>query len=153
MGKTGKIVTIVLWVLLVISSVIIVSLMANINEEVKTDPTMGNWVNINLIWAYILVAFGAGVAIIAGLFQTVTDKKAAKGGMISLLFLGVVALVSYLMASPDIPNFIGVDKFINNGTLTEGIAKLVDTGLYATYILLGLAILSIVLSSVTRLFR
>jgi hypothetical protein len=153
MGKIGKIVTIVLWVLLVISSVIIVSLMANINEEVKTDPTMGNWVNINLIWAYILVAFGAGVAIIAGLFQTVTDKKAAKGGMISLLFLGVVALVSYLMASPDIPNFIGVDKFINNGTLTEGIAKLVDTGLYATYILLGLAILSIVLSSVTRLFR
>jgi len=153
MGKIGKIVTIVLWVLLIISSVLIISLMVNINEEVKTDPTMGTWVNSNLVWAYILIAFGAGVAIIAGLFHTVTDKKAAKGGIISLVFLGVVALVSYLLASPEIPQFIGVDKFINDGTLTESVAKMVDAGLYATYILLAIAILSIASSSVMRLFR
>jgi hypothetical protein len=30
---------------------------------------------------------------------------------------------------------------------------MVDTGLYATYILIGLAILSILFSSVTRLFK
>ena len=153
MGKTGKIVTIVLWALLIVSSILIVSLMVNINEEVETDPSMLSWVNSNLIWAYILVVFGAGVAIIAGLFQTISDKKAAKGGIISLAFLGAVALISYLLASPEIPQFIGVDKFINDGTLTVKVAKLVDTGLYATYILLGIAILSIAMSSVTRLFK
>ncbi|MCK5729627.1 MAG: hypothetical protein KAH68_01045 [Draconibacterium sp.] len=153
MDKIGKIVTVALWVLLLISSVLIVSLMVNINEDVKTDPAMLSWINTNLIWAYILIAFGAGVAIIAGLLQTVTDKKAAKGGIISLVFLGVVALVSYLMASSEIPQFIGVDKFINNGSLTEGIAKLVDTGLYATYLLLGIAILLIILTPVVRMFR
>lgn len=153
MGKIGKIVTIILWVLLLISLVLIVSLMVNINEDVKTDPAMLSWINTNLIWAYILIAFGAGVAIIAGLMQTVTDKKAAKGGLISLVFMGAVALVSYMMASSEIPQFIGVDKFINNGSLTEGIAKLVDTGLYATYILLGIAILAIVLTPVVRMFR
>lgn len=153
MNKTGKIVTIVLWALLIVSAILIVSLVANINEEVKTDPAMNSWVNTNLVWAYILIALGAGVAIIAGLFHTVTDKKAAKGGMISLAFLGAVAFVSYLLASSEIPQFIGVDKFINDGSLTESVAKLVDTGLYATYILLGLAILSIAVTPLVRLFR
>ena len=153
MNKTGKIVTIVLWVLLIISSILIISLMVNINEEVETDPAMSSWVNSNLVWAYILVVFGAGVAILAGLFHTVSDKKAAKGGIISLAFLGAVALISYLLASPEIPSFIGVDKFLNDGTLTEGVAKMVDAGLYATYILLAIAILSIAMSSVMRLFR
>ena len=153
MNKTGKIVTILLWVLLVISAVLIVSLMANINEEVDTDPTMLSWVNSNLVWAYILVLFGAGVAVISGLLHTVSDKKALKGGIISLVFMGVVGVISYLLASSEIPQFIGVDKFINDGTLNTQVAKMVDTGLYATYILLAIAILSIALSSVTRLFK
>lgn len=153
MSKTGKIVTIILWALLIVSAVLIVSLMVNINEEVKTDPAMNSWVNSNLIWAYILVAVGAGIAILAGFATMVTDKKAAKGGIISLIFMGAVALVAYLLASPEIPQFIGVEKFLNDGTLTESIAKWVDTGLYATYILLGLAIASIVGMSVVRLFK
>ena len=99
MNKTGKIVTILLWVLLIVSAVLIVSLMVNINEEVKTDPAMNGWVNTNLVWAYIL------------------------------------------------------NKFINDGTLTESIAKMVDAGLYATYILLAIAIVSIAVSPVIRMFR
>ncbi len=153
MGKTAKIVTIILWALLIVSAVLIVSLIVNINEDVKTDPAMLSWVNSNLVWAYILVAFGAGVAIFASLFHMFTDKKAAKGGLISIVFLGLVALVSYLLASPEIPQFIGVDKFLADGTLNESVAKLVDTGLYATYILLALAIVAVASSSVMRLFR
>uniref|UniRef100_UPI003216F9DE hypothetical protein n=1 Tax=uncultured Draconibacterium sp. TaxID=1573823 RepID=UPI003216F9DE len=153
MGKTGKIVTIILWALLIVSAVLIVSLMVNINEEVKTDPAMNSWVNSNLIWAYILVAVGAGVAILSGLAHAASDKKAAKNGIISLAFMGAVVLVSYLLASPEIPQFIGVEKFLNDGTLNESVAKLVDTGLYATYILLALAILSIAGMSVARLFK
>ena len=153
MGKTGKIVTIVLWALLIVSAILLVSLMVNVNEEVDTDPAMLGWVNTNLVWAYILIAIGAGVAILAGLAHTATDKKAAKGGLISLAFMGTVAIVSYALASPEIPQFLGVEKFINDGTLTESVAKMVDTGLYATYILLGIAIVSIAGMSVMRLFK
>lgn len=151
MGKIGKIVTIVLWVLLIISAVLIVSLMVNISD-VDTDPTMLSWINTNLIWVYILLITGAGLAIISGLIQTVSDKKAAKNGIISLAFLGAVALISYFLASPEMPHFIGVNKFINAG-LTGQIVKMIDTGLYATYILLGLAILAILSSSVTRFIK
>ncbi len=153
MAKTGKIVTIILWALLIVSAILIVSLLVNVNEEVKTDPTMLSWVNTNIVWAYILVAFAAGIAILASLFHMVTDKKAAKGGIISIAFLGVIALIAYILASPEIPQFVGVDKFIADGTLNAGIAKLVDTGLYATYILIVLAILAVLSSSVMRLFR
>ncbi len=153
MGKTGKIVTIILWALLIVSAVLVVSLMVNINEEIETDPAMNSWVNSNLVWAYILIGVGASIAILAGLANMATDKKAAKGGVISLAFMGAVVLISYLLASPEIPQFIGVDKFLNNGTLNESVAKWVDTGLYATYILLGLAIVSIAGMSVMRLFK
>jgi len=152
MSKIGRIVTILLWVLLIVSAVLVVSLMVNISD-VETDPAMGSWINTNLVWAYILVAVGAGVAILASLLHMFTDKKAARGGIISIVFLGLVALIAYLLASPEIPQFIGVDKFINDGTLNERVAKLVDTGLIATYILIALAILSIAFSSVSRLFK
>jgi hypothetical protein len=152
MEKTSKFVKILLWVLLVISAVLLISLMANISDN-DTDPTMGSWINTNLVWAYILVVIGAVVAIVSGLVHMVTDKKAARGGLLALGFFVVVAVISYSLASDAIPQFIGVNKFINDGTLTARVAKLVDTGLYATYILLGLAILSIVFSSVPRLFN
>lgn len=152
MSKSGKIVTIILWVLLIISTVLVVSLMVNISDN-DADPVMGGWINSNLIWAYILVAFAAGVAVISGLMHMVTDKKAAKRGVITLILFAIVAGISYVFASDSIPQFIGVDKFINDGTLTAQVSKMVDTGLYATYILIGVAILSIAFSSVTRLFK
>ena len=152
MEKVGKIVTIVLWVLLIVSAVLIVSMMVNISEN-DADPTMGGWINSNLVWTYILLAIGAGIAVLAGLFHMATDIKAAKKGLISLVFLVAVAVVSYLLASDAIPQFAGVQKFINDGTLTPQVAKMVDAGLYATYILLAIAVLSILFSSVTRLFK
>lgn len=152
MGKTAKIVTIVLWALIIVSTILLVSLFVNISD-VKTDPTMGRWINSNLVWSYILVAVGAGVAILSGLFHMFTDKKAAKSGLISLGFMAAVVFVAYLLASPEIPQFPGVDKFLADGTLNEKVAKLTDTGLYATYILLGLAVLSVASSAVMRLFR
>ena len=152
MGKTAKIVTIILWALIIVSTILLVSLFVNISD-VDTDPTMGRWINSNLVWSYILVAVGAGVAVLSGLFHMFTDKKATKSGLISLGFMAVVVLVAYLLASPEIPQFIGVDKFLADGTLNERVAKLTDTGLYATYILLGLAVLSVASSAVMRLFR
>ncbi len=152
MNKTGKIVTIILWVLIAISAILIVSMVVNISEN-ENDPTMASWISTNLVWTYILIVLGASVAILAGLFQMVTDKRAAKRGLISVAFLGVVALVAYLLASPEIPQFVGVDQFIANGQLNEKVAKLVDTGLYATYIIFGLAILAIVYSSVSKIFK
>jgi len=152
MIKLGRILTILQWVLVTISAILIISLVVNISD-VESDPTMGSWINTNLIWAYILLAIGAGAAIISAILHTLTDKKAMKQSLISLGFLVVVTVISYLLASDAIPIFYGVDKYINDGTLTPQISKWIGTGLYATYILLGIAILGMITSSVSRLFK
>ncbi|HAX96178.1 MAG TPA: hypothetical protein DCY35_06630 [Prolixibacteraceae bacterium] len=149
--KFTKVLTIILWVILAISAVLVVSLMVNIGED--SDPVMNSWINNNIIWTYILLAVGAGIALLAGVFQMVSDIGAAKKGLLSLGFIAVIAIVSYVLASDAIPQFIGVDKFIADGSLTPGIAKMVDAGLIATYLLFGIAVLSVVWSSVSNVFK
>lgn len=152
MEKVSKKITIVLWTLVIISVVLIISLMANINSVNDNDPAMLNWININLIWVYILGIAGFGLAVIFAVYQTLTSKEAAKKGLISVAFLAVVALIAYLLASPEIPTFVGVDKFIAEG-LNVKTMKFVDTGLIALYILLGISVLTFIFGPIIRLVR
>lgn len=152
MTKLSRLLTILMWVLISVSAVLVVSMMVNISEN-KADPVMGGWINTNLVWSYILLAASTGIALLAGILHMVSDIGAAKKGLISLAAFAVLAIVAYSLASDTIPQFIGVDRFIANGTLTPNIAKLVDTGLIATYLLFGLAIVSVVWSSVSQVFK
>lgn len=152
MTKLSRLLTILMWVILAVSAVLIVSMMVNISEN-KADPVMGGWINTNLVWSYILLALGAGIALLSGIFQMVSDISAAKKGLISLAAVAVLAVVAYSLASDVMPQFIGVDRFIADGTLTPNIAKMVDTGLIATYLLFGLAIVSILWSSISQIFK
>jgi hypothetical protein len=152
MEKIGKKITIVLWVLVIVSVILIVSLMANINPDNDQDPAMLSWINTNLLWVYLLGIIAAGLAVLFAIYHTVSDKKAAKGGLISLAFLAGVALISYVLASPDIPQFLGVDKFIADG-LNSQTMKLVDTGLIALYIMLAISVLAFVVGPIIRVVR
>lgn len=150
--KLEKVLTIVLWVLLVVSAFLIVSMMTNISEN-EADPAMGAWINTNLTWSYILLGIGAVVAVVFALYNTFTDKAAAKKGLVALVFAGVVLAISYALSTDALPEFHGVEKFIADGTLTPTISKWVDTTLYATYILILLAIVATVVSSISRVFK
>ena len=152
MEKIGKKITIVLWALMIVSIILIISLMANINSVNEQDPSMLNWINTNLIWVYILLAVSAGLAIFFAIFHTVSDRNSAKQGLVSVLFLGGVALVSYVLASPEIPQFLGVERFISGG-LNGQTMKLVDTGLIATYIMLSIAVLAFIVGPIIRIVR
>lgn len=152
MEKIGKKITIVLWTLVTISAVLIISLMVNINSANDSDPAMLSWININLIWVYILGISGFGLAVIFAIYQTLTSKQAAQKGMISVAFLAIIALLAYVLASPELPKFVGVDKFIANG-LDGKTMKFIDTGLIALYILLAISVLSFIFGPVIRLVR
>jgi small-conductance mechanosensitive channel len=150
--KLDKVLTIVLWVLLAVSAVLVISMMTNISEN-DADPTMGAWINTNLTWSYILLGASAVIAVVFALFNTFTDKAAAKKGLIALVFAGVILAISYALASDAIPQFHGVQKFVADGTLDTSISKWIGTTLYATYILLFLAVISIAGFAVTRIFK
>ncbi|WP_372776761.1 hypothetical protein [Mangrovibacterium sp.] len=150
--KLEKVTTILLWVLLGVSAILIVSLMTNLSDN-EADATMGAWINTNLSFSYILLGLSTVIALVFAIMHTFGDKSAAKKGLIALGFAGVVLAISYVLSTDAIPQFYGVEKFVADGSLTSSIAKWIDTTLYATYILLFLAILGIALSSVTRFIK
>ncbi len=96
----------------------------------------------------MLVAI-VGITLLFSLYQLFTDLKALKQALIVIVLMAIVIGVSYGFAS---------DKAVVSGigeALSQSAAesKWVGTGLYATYITGALAILSIVLSPVTKLLK
>lgn len=150
--KLEKVLNIMMWVLLGVSAVLVVSLLTNISDD-NADPTMGTWINTNLTWSYILLGASALLALVFAIVQTFTDKEAAKKGLMALGFTAVVVGISYVFASPAIPQFYGVEKFVESGTLTPAVSKWTDTALYTSYILLFLSGIAIAVASVARVFK
>lgn len=136
--KLEKVTSILLWVLLAISAIFVIVLAINANGE-----KAGSLIDANLTWTYILLFVTTGVAIVFAIIQTVTDKEAAKGGIIALVCAIVVLGLAYILASDAIPVFHGSEEMVRKGILTSFVSKWVGTTLYATYILLALIVASI----------
>ncbi len=152
MKKFGRLSLIVMVVIMAITVILLISLMTNLSS-VTTDPQMNAWIDYNLTWAYVLFFVAAGAAVLFALYQMVTDLKSAKAVMGAVGFMLVVVVIAYLLSSSQMPKFPGVQKFIDNGTLTSTVSKWVDTGLITTYFLLGIAVLSLLLGSAVKLVR
>lgn len=150
MAKVSRLVKIVLWVLILVSAVLVISLVSNISS-IDSDPAMGSWISNNLTWSYILLIACAGVAIIFSIIQMFLDKRSAIKGLSSLGFMAVVVLIAYLFSSDVLPQFYGVEKFVDKGILTPKVSQFIDTGLYATYLLFGLAVVAIIWSGISQL--
>lgn len=150
--KFAKVTTIMLWVILAISVFLTISLLSNLDPN-TSDPGMLRWINANLIWSYILLGISIVSALVLEFINTISDKQATKSALIALGFLGSVILISYLFSTSEIPHFYGSEKFVADGTLTPTVSKWIGTGLIATYILSGLALIVIVWSSISRVFK
>jgi hypothetical protein len=152
MNKVGKYGTIILWTILVITAFLAISFIANISDN-EADPDMNSWLSTNLIWAYILLILSIVILVGFAIYQMIVDFSGAKKGILSLGLMVAVVLISYLLASDEMPNFLGAQKFIEDGTLTTSTMKWIDTGLIATYLVLGTSIVSIIYASVSRFFK
>ncbi len=150
--KVNKLLNIVLWVVIAVSAVLIISLISNISDN-DNDSTMGTWINTNLTWAYILLFACGAIALLFALVQVFTDKAAMKNGLVTLVVMGVIGLISYSLADGSIPQFHGVEKFVETGDLTPAISKWIGTTLYGTYILFFFALLAMAASPIMKLFR
>jgi hypothetical protein len=102
-----------------------------------------------LIWAAMLVILTAGLALIFPIINLVANPKSAKSGLFILLGVAVLIFIAYTLASNEvleIPGYIGKDNI-------PGILKIAGTGLFTTYILTGLAMLSILYSEISKYFK
>lgn len=100
--------------------------------------------NYGIIICYILLAVAVLTAVVFPIIQLIQNPKGAKGALIGIGALVVVVGISYALSSDDAAAHLDITP--------EG-AKQVDTGLFAFYILAGIAIASLVYSEVAKLFK
>ncbi|MEZ5011923.1 MAG: hypothetical protein R2744_10175 [Bacteroidales bacterium] len=102
-----------------------------------------------LVWAYILFFLTAGVTVVFSLINFVVNPKGAKKSLVALVAGVVILVVAFLLADDTVLNM----PFYDGKDNVPSTLKLVDTVLFTAYILVGLAFLSILWSSVSRIFK
>ncbi len=104
----------------------------------------------NLLWAGILLVLAIFITFIFAIEYIITHPKSIKGAAITLVSAGVLLAISYFFATGDPIPGAKTKTVINS---TELVRKWVDVGLIATYILGGVALVSMVFSEIIRAFR
>jgi hypothetical protein len=106
--------------------------------------------DIALIWAYILVLLTLIAAIVFPLVQVFSNPKGLIRLGAVLVGAAVLVVVSYLLASDAPVAIIGYTGTDNSDPAT---LKMIDTVLFITYMLFGLALASILYAVISRAFK
>ncbi|WP_291859970.1 hypothetical protein [Marinilabilia sp.] len=102
-----------------------------------------------LNWGKILLLIGAAVAILFEIANLFLHPQAAIRTLISIALLGVIAVVAYSLGDGtplQLVSYKGSDN-------VPSMLILGDTFLYSTYILIGGALVAILFTEVSRIFK
>ncbi len=127
-------------------------------DEVDLKDHLSNWellvykrTDIALGWAYILLVIAAITALLFPLITIVTDVKAILRLLMVVAAAAVLLLVSYFAFASDTPiEILGYTGTDNRDPVT---LKWIGTGLFSTYIIFGIAIVSILYFEVASIFK
>jgi len=148
---SSKILKILMWVLMGIT--IVMALIFYVGNVVPgTEGTRIEEPTITqsfLVWAYILFFATAGITVIFSIVNFIKNPKGGKKSLVGLLAAAVIIVVAFLLADDTVLNMPYYDGKDN----VPATLKFVDTTMFTTYILAGLAFLSIIVSSVSKMFK
>jgi len=136
--RTAAILRIFLAVLLVISAVLFV--IFYVQGEGFTTTVM--------TWAYILLAITVAITIIFPIVFFIMNPRKGKSVLIALVGFVVLYLIAHSISTGSITGDV-YEKF----DISEATSRFIGAILYMTYILGGVAILSIVYAGVSSLFK
>lgn len=101
-----------------------------------------------MYWGYALLIFAVVITIVAAIANLFINPKGSVKFLIMLAVMVVVALVSYFLAGNEF-NRIQLEEL----GITEATSKLVGAGLIFLYAMAAIAVLSIIYSSISRIFK
>jgi hypothetical protein len=126
-------------------------------EGINLKDHMSGWeylvwfrTDIALIWAYILVVITLLASLIFPLLSVLTNTKALIRLLAVLAGAAVLVVVSWLLSSSNPIDIIGYTGTDNSD---PGTLKMIDTVLFVTYMLFGLALASILYAIISRAFK
>lgn len=127
------------------------------SDEVKEDAGFNfmqtlihHKTGIALVWAYILVGITLLVVVGFSLVQMFSNTKALVKSLIVLAAVAVLVGLAYMLGS-DVP--MDITGYEGTDSSNPKVLKLVDMGLISTYFMLGLLLLSILATEVTKYFK
>ncbi|MGE5395573.1 MAG: hypothetical protein ACM3P1_12600 [Candidatus Saccharibacteria bacterium] len=150
--KFAKLTTLLLLVMLAVSLYFIISWINNLAPDTSSRG-MNKWIDILLIWTYILLAISCIATLLLEIAHSIHNKKTVRKSLVFIGCLAVVFLISYLLSDNELPHFHGVETYIANETLTPSVSHCIGTCLFSAYILTALAIVGIVYSYIYQLFN
>lgn len=146
-NKFIKYLNISLWVMFAISVILIFFVVKNSDG---TAMQLDGLLDTNFYWAYFLFFVALTGIVLFSVYQMVTVKGDRKKTMIALAAFVAIFIIAYLMSSTEIPQFYGAKAMIAEGSLTPKTAQMVDTGLYASYILAFISVAALLYSSLSK---
>ena len=146
MWKPGKIVTILLWVLSIISIALCVYVFIRAGQLNGKNPEereiMMGAINPMFIWVYILVVITALIALLMPVPQMIRNIKGLLRMVFGIIGFGLVILIAYSLSTVDPLPFPP-----NHDPVTESTLRIADINLYAIYIMFALTIITVLFSS------
>lgn len=148
---SNRIIQIILWVLMAVTIVFAVIFYFG-NAVEGTEGTRLEEPVITtafLNYAKVLLVITVAITVIFAIINVIINPKGIKVALVSIVVGAIIIVIAYLMADDTVlhmPHYDGKDN-------VPGTLKFIDTGLVSTYFLLGLAVLAIIYSSVSRLFK
>jgi glucan phosphoethanolaminetransferase (alkaline phosphatase superfamily) len=159
-GLSHKLVSVFLYLILAISVVILgyfyyVASGVTVTSDTPFETQLaeyGSIIDVFIIWAYILIIIAAAAAVIPAVIQMVTQPKNAVKSVLSIVLLGAVVLIAYLMSdgtpftTEQMPGYEGSDNIPSKMILG-------DTMLFTMYFLLAGGVISIIYAEVAKVFK
>ena len=137
-------------------SVVLVVIFYLKNGQVNPDDPinkqmndLGSALNNFTYWTYFMVIVAVFFTLVFPIAKMITQPKSGLKTLLSIAVLGLVLFIGYQLGDDtimQIPGYDGPDNIPSR-------LKLTDMGIYTMYIMLGGALLAMVYSSISRIFR
>lgn len=99
-----------------------------------------------LIIAYLLIAVGAILAVLGPIITSISKPKSLLKSLVGLVVLGVIFFIAYSLAGDEL-----TPKYTNYGVTTPSASKVIGGVLTMMYLLLGVAVASVVVGWIMKL--
>ena len=106
--------------------------------------------DIALFWSYILILLTLVASVVFPLIAVISNPKALVRLLMVLAGAAVLVVISYLLSSDSAINIIGYTGTENSDPAT---LKMIDTVLFITYMLFGLALGSILYAIISKALK
>ena len=148
MSKLTKILSYVLYALLAVTVVFTIMYFTGgeVPGEAYVTPV---YTDLILNWAKFLVVATAGITILFEIVNVALNPKNAVRSLVSIAVLIVIAFVSYGLADGTPMNLGGYEGSDN----VPSMLKLAGAFLYGTYVLMGIVVVAILGTELSRVFK